>query len=217
MLHAYLRILQSRPLVTKSLTAGALFASGDIIAQTLLVPPSTLNKPFDWSGLASFSAFGCLLYAPSNHYWFSWMERSIATATYYQTRPMLQALARVTLHSVVYAPFSIICLFLWMGVAQGSSVLALQASVAPQKVFPIWWTGGIFWIPTMLSIYRFVPLHLRVLATSTANVFWTTYLAHKKSVILDASPLELHLEAGGGVISDNDHHNIKTITTKTKT
>ena len=210
MLQGYLNVLKKRPLATKCITAGVLFASGDIIAQTLLVPAPHSDSPnaspvpvnvsktkntFDWQGLLSFSAFGCLFYAPSNHSWFAWMERSIATTKYYQTRPMLQALLRVSLHSVIYAPFSIICLFVWMGVTQGNSTSAIQASIAPHKIFPIWWTGGIFWIPTMLSIYRFVPLHLRVLATSTANVFWTTYLSYKKAaIVLDSSlPLPLPL------------------------
>lgn len=78
-----------------------------------------------------------------------------------------------------------------MGVAQGSSSHVLQATISPHNIFPIWCTGGIFWIPTMLSIYRFVPLHLRVLATSSANVFWTTYLSYKKSVIeMDAPAVD---------------------------
>ena len=198
-MQAYLSLLKSRPILTKSLTAGALFACGDIIAKTQLhsLTPSLTHTPthpptpslslntFDWQGLISFSAFGCLFYAPSNHYWFTWMESSVAVSKHYSVRPMLQALVRVTLHSLIYAPFSIICLFIWMGMTQKKSYNSIYSSILPHKIFPIWWTGGIFWIPTMLSIYRFVPLHLRVLATSSANVFWTTYLSYKKSVILE--------------------------------
>lgn len=181
--------------MTKCLTAGALFASGDILAQKFLEAPSANNKrsiQFDWSRLLSFSAFGCVVFAPSNHYWFAWMERSVATSSHYQARPMLQALLRVTLHSAIYAPCSIIFLFLWMGVTQGNrTFLSLQDSIAPQKVLPVWRAGAVFWIPTMLAIYRFVPLHVRVLATSAGNVFWTTYLSHKKAAVpIQESPLE---------------------------
>ena len=190
MLQTYLQILNKRPLLTKSITSGILFACGDIIAQSFLIPSPNDNKlsqSLDWYGLVSFSSFGLILYAPSNHYWFAWMEKTVAVGKYYQTRPMVQALARVTLHSIAYAPFSIISLFLWMGIAQGNSSSALKESISPQKVFPIWWAGAVFWIPTMLSIYRFVPLNLRVLATSTANVFWTTYLSFKNSVIVKSA------------------------------
>jgi len=37
----------------------------------------------------------------------------------------------------------------------------------------------VFWVPTMLAIYRYVPLHGRVVVTSAANVGWSSYLSMK--------------------------------------
>ena len=179
-LNAYLRALKRQPLVTKSVTGGVLFAVGDTVNQSLLP-----HKAYDIKGALSFIGFGALLYSPTNHFWFAWMEKNFATGLKWTRRPMMQAFARVIFHSVVYAPFSIISLFIWSGVFSGQSMDGIVDMINPSAMSQIWLTGSVFWIPTMLCIYRFVPLNLRVLGTSMANVFWTTYLSYKKTVSLD--------------------------------
>lgn len=43
----------------------------------------------------------------------------------------------------------------------------------------VWAAGSVFWVPAMLAIYRYVPLHGRVVVTSAANVGWSSYLSMK--------------------------------------
>ncbi|CAM9353030.1 unnamed protein product [Ectocarpus fasciculatus] len=174
--NAYLSALRSRPLLTKSVTGGVLFAIGDSANQCY-----HHEKKYDVKGAAIFTGFGTLLYAPTNHFWFGWMETNIACGLSWSKKPLTQALARVVFHSCTYAPFSIISLFLWSGYLSGQPMDSIVELIAPSAMTHIWLTGSVFWIPTMLGIYRFVPLHLRVLATSLANVFWTTYLSFKKT------------------------------------
>ena len=96
---------------------------------------------------------------------------------------MQQAAVRVILHSVAYAPFSIVTLFLWMGMAESNlDGMALARAIeraAPDRIFPVWLAGSGFWIPTMLGIYRYVPLNSRTVVTSACNVLWSIYLSMK--------------------------------------
>ena len=68
-----------------------------------------------------------------------------------------------------------------MDLSEGKGLAAaVSDSTRPDSILPIWLAGGTFWIPTMLCVYRFVPLHARVVVTSAANVVWSTYLSTKQ-------------------------------------
>ena len=173
-LRTYNEALKAMPLLTKGTTAGVLFGFGDTIAQT-----AEKRETHDMRRKASFIAFGATFFAPTQHYWFQWMEMSVARGAAWDARGLVaQSMARVTVHSLVYAPFSIASLFVWMDIFNGSGTLE---EVTPAAIFPIWLAGGTFWIPTMFAIYRYVPLQARVVVTSIANVAWSTYLSIKRS------------------------------------
>eukprot|EP00434_Breviolum_minutum_P035211 symbB.v1.2.031161.t1/scaffold3586.1/size53639/3 len=144
-------------------SAGVLFSLGDFLAQSLEVG----GVP-DLQRLMAFGSYGASWYAISQHYWFLWMERHVATTW----SPPRAAVARVAAHSAVFAPFSIVSLFGWMAVTTGRSWEELQQICHPEAVFRVWAAGTVFWVPTMLGVYRFVPLHARVVVTSGANVLW---------------------------------------------
>lgn len=185
MLKAYSKALQTMPLVTKGTTTAAMFGIGDTLAQLVMEKGGGTagvdEVAYDARRGAAFVAFGGVLSAPTQHFWFEWMERNVALTW----RPLRQATARVCLHSLVYAPFSIASLFVWMELfsrpGEGDLWIAFM-QVQPAAIFPIWLAGGSFWIPTMLAVYRFVPLHGRVVVTSIANVVWSTYLSLAKAV-----------------------------------
>jgi len=70
-------------------------------------------------------------------------------------------------------------MFVWCPVvaAGGGGVSEAISNATPERVARTWAAGSVFWIPTMMSIYRWVPLSHKVLATACANVVWGTYLA----------------------------------------
>eukprot|EP00435_Cladocopium_sp_Y103_P068928 s857_g32.t1 len=172
MLAAYSALLQRRPLLTKGCSAGLLFSLGDFLAQRL-----ETTEPMDLQRLMAFGSYGASWYAISQHYWFAWMERHVACGWSASSA----AVARVAAHSAVFAPFSIVSLFGWMAVTTGRSWQELQDICHPEAIFRTWAAGTIFWIPTMLGVYRFVPLQGRVVVTSGANVLWSCYLSWKSA------------------------------------
>eukprot|EP00808_Paulinella_micropora_P027455 g64973.t1 len=172
MLKAYVSLLQKRPYSTKSASAAVLFGLGDLLAQ------ANGHEPYSPERAARFVAYAALLYAPTQHLFFAWMERSVATGMWWASHPTSQVAARVGVHVTVYAPFSIVTLFGWMTWTQGHSDTATVLEKCSTKhVVPTWAAGASFWVPAMMGIYRFVPLHSRVVATSACNVAWCWYLS----------------------------------------
>ena len=220
MLGAYSKALQTMPLVTKGGTAALLFGIGDTLAQQTSgrgADGAAASAGHDSQRALAFVTFGGLFYAPTQHFWFAWMERNVAAGAGWAREPMKQATARVCLHSSVYAPFSIASLFIWMDLFSSSpaapppaqETLAGRAQRAlsnarPEVIFPIWLAGGTFWIPTMLGIYRFVPLHGRVVVTSAANVAWSTYLSFKRAAAAPSTTGPVAPEVGAQE-DDGDH------------
>jgi hypothetical protein len=183
MLGIYLSALKRMPLTTKALTSGVLFAIGDGVNQSILQRDASKSRKYDFKGALIFTAYGALYYAPTNHLWFAWMENNFTCGTKWSSKPMLQALARVALHSTLFAPFSIVSVFIWSGYFSGQSTSRIIDIVSPSNMLPVWLVGRIFWVPTMLGIYRFVPLHLRVPTAAAASVFWSTYLSFMKTTM----------------------------------
>ncbi len=103
------------------------------------------------------------------------MENNVAVGW---AQPLRQAFVRVCVHSIVYAPFSIASVFVWTAAANGHGLSAPRFS----QVVPVWAAGSAFWVPTMLCVYRFVPLHARVVVTSVCNVGWSSYLSLKSAI-----------------------------------
>lgn len=75
--------LERRPLLTKSLTSGVMYAAGDAIAQVAearsapTAPAAAPAKPFSFNKtrLLIFLVYGTVIGGPAYHYWFGWLDR----------------------------------------------------------------------------------------------------------------------------------------------
>eukprot|EP00960_Hanusia_phi_P019824 585018-Hanusia_phi.AAC.1 len=133
---AYLRSLSSRPLLTKSLSSGVLFGVGDVLAQSIS------HDKVDGGRACWLTVFGCAVYGPSNHAWFALQERYVNVGG---SRKLLQACARVGVHSVVYAPLSVAAFVGW--VAFKEDIRGAWGRVE-ENTFKLWLAGTSFWVPT---------------------------------------------------------------------
>lgn len=70
-----------------------------------------MEQRIEFQRVGWLGAFGVLIYAPTNHWWFAWQERYV---TAFKTRPAAQAALRVGVHSAVYAPFSVAAFIAWV-------------------------------------------------------------------------------------------------------
>eukprot|EP01136_Pigoraptor_vietnamica_P001971 Opistho-1_new@29285 len=75
-LDAYNGALASRPIITKAVTSGVLFAVGDVIAQKISAGPDT---PFDVGRLVRATTFGTVLLGPLSHFHFNLLQWIVVT------------------------------------------------------------------------------------------------------------------------------------------
>ena len=73
----YVKAVESRPLLTKSLTAVFIFSAADAFAQCLEHARSNASvEGFDWPRCGRFASFG-LFGAPWSHYYFHWLDKCL--------------------------------------------------------------------------------------------------------------------------------------------
>ena len=100
---AYQRVLHAAPLPTKCCTTAVLFSAGDAFAHSSVLedarasPATTARTPRQGRDEAlrrnlAFSSYGGLFGAPTQHYFFGFMERNVAVGL--AASPGLQAFTR---------------------------------------------------------------------------------------------------------------------------
>ena len=97
---AYLSLLASSPLATKSATAAALNAAGDASAQ-LLIEKRGVSE-LDWARLGRFTLLGGALVGPALHWWYGTLSRVVTL------QGTAGALARLGLDQLAFAPVNIV-------------------------------------------------------------------------------------------------------------
>lgn len=112
---------------------------------------------------------GVVLIGPALHYWYGTLA-SVVTAT-----GTLGAITRLGMDQLLFAP-----VFLSSIIA---SIMTLEghASEVPAKLradlFTIVQSNWMLWVPFQFVNFRFVPVHLQVLASNVVALAWNTYMS----------------------------------------
>ncbi|ORX41333.1 hypothetical protein BCR36DRAFT_588114 [Piromyces finnis] len=172
----YHRCLNTKPLLTQSLTTGVMFAVGDVIAQQLV---EKRGKEHDYKRTGRMSLFGACVAGPSTSLWYRFLDKYIVLPN--KTH---QLFARVFLDQCVYSPLSQIVYLGGTGVFEGSSPKEIKekikvgfgpAIMANYKVWPAF----------QFINFNFVPANYRSLGTNVVALGWNTYLSVLNQKIID--------------------------------
>ena len=150
---------------TKAVTAAVLNGVGDVIAQIFL----NENGKFDWKRLGIFSALGLVLIGPALHVWYGTLARVVTASG------TMGALGRMAMDQLLFAPIFIGTIV--------SSIMILEGhgSDVPSKMrsdlFTIVRSNWALWVPFQFLNFRFVPVHLQVLASNIVALAWNTYIS----------------------------------------
>nr|CCA18668.1 conserved hypothetical protein [Albugo laibachii Nc14] len=185
---AYEQALQQRPYLTKTLTATAIAATGDIVCQIALekglvddlgalsekqqlAMQGDGNKiMIDWKRLAIFSFLTGVVMTPILHQWYLFLARNFAGAG-------KQAIAkRLIMDQFLFAPSFLPVFFTMLLTLEG------RFDKVSSKLHQEWWptikTNWIVWIPAQLINFGFVPGNLQVLFANVIGLFWNAYLSY---------------------------------------
>jgi hypothetical protein len=163
----YLARLDSNPIATKALTAGALNGFGDILAQLTF---NDKDQSFDWKRLGIFTLLGTAFVGPALHVWYGTLARLFAGAG-----GTSSALGRLLMDQIFFAPIFIGSIISMIMTLEG------QGENVPSKIrndlFTIVKSNWVLWVPFQFINFRFVPQHLQVLASNVVALAWNTYMS----------------------------------------
>uniref|UniRef100_A0A7S1CGT8 Peroxisomal membrane protein MPV17 n=1 Tax=Bicosoecida sp. CB-2014 TaxID=1486930 RepID=A0A7S1CGT8_9STRA len=158
----YAELLETRPILTKSLTSLVITAIGDIACQTFFGDGS-----FDIVRFAQFSILGGVLVGPGLHFWYGTLNRLIPGVT---TKAVL---GRLALDQLVWAP-PFIAVFM-------GTLKTMQGRPYDDLLEIVWESCKVNWMlwPAANFInFKFVPGQYQVLFANFVALIWNTYLSY---------------------------------------
>lgn len=163
----YLSNLESRPLLTKSITTSLIFAAADFTSQMI----ASSSGSFDSIRTLRMAVYGLMLLGPAQHVWFNFLSRILPK------RDIVTTLKKILMGQVFFGPTSTSAFFTYNAVLQGESGEEVAARLKRDLV-PTLVNGAIFWPCCDFVTFRFIPVHLQPLMNSSCAYVWTIYLTY---------------------------------------
>ncbi|XP_069475426.1 peroxisomal membrane protein 2 isoform X2 [Ambystoma mexicanum] len=175
LLHRYLLLLKSYPILTKAATSGILSALGNLLSQVLEKRRKCLpsSQSIELSGPLRFAIYGFFFTGPLSHYFYLYMEHLIPPTVPFAV------LQRLLLDRLIFAPAFLLLFFFVMNLLEGKSLSALseRMRVGYWSALKMNWK---VWTPFQFININFVPVQFRVLFANLVALFWYAYLASFK-------------------------------------
>ncbi|KAJ3015959.1 hypothetical protein HKX48_004298 [Thoreauomyces humboldtii] len=165
----YLELLEEKPLVTKSLSAGAIAVGGDIIAQKIDSSPD--HPDWDPQRTLRLGVYGTLIAAPLTHGWYKILDGRLGAGMDFQT-----SLKKVAADQILAAaPFTAL-FFVCNSAAEGLNATQIKDRL-DSNLWPTLKANWAIWPAALLINFRYVPLKLRLLTVNILGLGWGTYLS----------------------------------------
>ena len=174
---SYNALLESSPLVTKSLTASVILGSADCAGQFIEKVTASRQgekeKELDLARVFRFFIFGLVLQAPWNHYYYLVLDGAIPPTA----EPFSQSnIIKIIIDQFVQAPIFTVLIFVFLGALEGKTIEEIQQKLKddyPETIVNNWK----LFIPATAINIGFVPPILRVLYLNVVFFFWCIYLS----------------------------------------
>ncbi|XP_009595436.1 uncharacterized protein LOC107771259 [Nicotiana tabacum] len=167
----YLEKINSRPILTKSITCGLILTAADFSSQTIA---GSLMEQYDLARTLRMAGYGALIVGPSLHFWFNFLSRC------FPKRDVITTFKKIALGQTVYGPAINSIFFSMNAAAQGESsseiVARLKRDLVPTVV-----NGLMYWPICDFITFKFVPVHLQPLVSNTFSYLWNVYLTYMAS------------------------------------
>eukprot|EP01113_Clastostelium_recurvatum_P002551 TRINITY_DN11075_c0_g1_i1.p1 TRINITY_DN11075_c0_g1~~TRINITY_DN11075_c0_g1_i1.p1 ORF type:complete len:308 (-),score=53.55 TRINITY_DN11075_c0_g1_i1:33-956(-) len=141
---AYNQALLSRPILTKSLTSGFMYASGDILCQAgLSFQKKEEHFVVDWKRAAVMGFFGTFISGPMYHYWFAYLNtlpiRMLEIRKHRQRFKILRAYSVLKKYNIKVGQF-----VLPEAIPYSDRIVKTSKIILDQLVFSTVYTGAFF-------------------------------------------------------------------------
>jgi protein Mpv17 len=168
----YSQQLEQSPIVTKSCTAGVIFALSDYLAQRLENKNNKDKKePFNYKRFSASTLVGLLYFGPAAHYWYDMIFKLLPGTG------ILSTLYKAFWGQAIFGPL-FTCIFFATSLLQaGTFSLGNWASKIKTDLPGAWLAGASFWPLVDLVSYSVVPVKYIPLFVNMCSLVWTIYLS----------------------------------------
>ncbi|XP_037532828.1 mpv17-like protein [Nematolebias whitei] len=170
-------VFKARPYISNVLGYTALFASADLIQQSVLgkTPAAGFasegSAGIDWRQTARVATVGFCFHANFNYHWLRWLERMLPGGG------VKVVAKKVVLDQLIGAPLTISAFYV------GLSVLELKddpLEVWRQKFWTSYKAGVVYWSTMQAVNFTFVPPVARTAFLGVIALTFTVFLCHLK-------------------------------------
>ncbi|XP_041018536.1 PXMP2/4 family protein 3-like isoform X2 [Juglans microcarpa x Juglans regia] len=116
----YLSKLESRPLITKSISSCLIYTAADLTSQMITLPPL---GSFDTVRTLRMAAYGLLILGPSQHLWFNLLSKILPKTD------LLTTLKKIIMGQTIYGPAITTIFFSYNAGLQGTELTSLSLSL----------------------------------------------------------------------------------------
>ena len=173
---AYADSLAKRPIVTKSVTACAIFGISDYLAQRLESKESSSKateaaNQLNWTRLLTSMVVGLCYFGPAAHAWYDMIFKL------FPGTGLLSTLQKAAMGQMFFGP-SFTCIFFASSLWQAGQFTLGNWFRKIRKDLPGAWLAGVgFWPLVDLVSYSFVPVPYIPLFINMCSLVWTIYLS----------------------------------------
>ncbi|XP_057973422.1 uncharacterized protein LOC131161590 isoform X2 [Malania oleifera] len=147
----YLGVLESRPLVTKSVTTSLIYIASDLTAQIVTLSSAS---SLDSVRTVRMAAYGLLILGPTQHLWFNFVSKILPK------RDVVTTLKKIFMGQAIYGPCIAAVFFSFNAGLQGESRSEIVARLK-RDLLPTLINGLAYWPFCDFITFKYVPVHLQ--------------------------------------------------------
>ncbi|XP_058069914.1 protein SYM1-like isoform X1 [Magnolia sinica] len=168
----YLRMIETRPVLTKSVTASAIFTAADVTSQMITL---TSSDSFDPIRTLRMAGYGLLISGPSLHLWFNFVSRILPK------RDLSNTMKKLFLGQTTFGPIMTAVFFSVNAALQGENSLEIVARLK-RDMIPTLINGLLYWPICDFVTFKFIPVRLQPLVSNSFSFLWTIYITYMASL-----------------------------------
>ncbi|XP_047147764.1 PXMP2/4 family protein 4-like [Vigna umbellata] len=165
----YLRMLETYPLITKSVTSSLVFAASDITSQIITLP--SFSASYDLIRTLRMAIYGLLILGPTQHTWFGFLSKI------FPKTDLASTLKKILMGQFILGPIINAVFFSYNGACQGEGVTQITARLK-RDLLPTLLSGALYWPVCDFVTLRYLPVRLQPLLNSTFTYVWTIFLTY---------------------------------------
>ncbi|KAG8390945.1 hypothetical protein BUALT_Bualt01G0136300 [Buddleja alternifolia] len=168
----YLGMLESRPILTKSISSAIIYGVADITSQVI-----TMESYTAWDSVRTLrmASFGLIILGPAQHVWFNFVGRILPK------RDMTTTFKKLAMGQLFYGPMINGVFFSFNAALQGENGNEIAARLK-RDLIPTLLNGLFYWPLCDFFTYKIIPVHLQPLMNSSFSYLWTIYLTYMASL-----------------------------------